>query len=381
MNDTLHVAMIIQGYFPRIGGAERQLAALAPFLAAEGVAISVLTRRYAGFKPFEMIDNVPVHRLPIPGPVPTAALVFTAAAIPLLWRLKPNLVHAHEMFSPATTAIAAKQALGLPYAVTAHRSGPLGDVLRMQQRPFGKGRLERITKTADAFFTISREIDQEFDQILGIESKRRHYVPNGVDPEKYCPIAAEAKTALRRELNLPTEGTITLYAGRLSEEKRVRYLVEAWPAIRAQHPDATLLILGQGPEEANLKAKTSDGVIFGGAVHNVPPYLQAADVFVLPSIAEGFSVAMLEAMASELAVVITDVGGARDAIDDGVHGLVIPPDDQPALEQALLAVLGDQTARQHMGQAARRRVQQEFALSVIAKQLRGLYENIATLRT
>jgi len=161
----------------------------------------------------------------------------------------------------------------------------------------------------------------------------------------------------------------------------VRYLVEAWPAIRAKHPDATLLILGQGPEEANLKAKTSDGVIFGGAVHNVPPYLQAADVFVLPSIAEGFSVAMLEAMASELAVVITDVGGARDAIDDTVHGLVIPPDDQPALEQALLAVLGDQASRQRMGQAARQRVQQEFALSVIAKQLRGLYENIATLRT
>jgi len=64
-----------------------------------------------------------------------------------------------------------------------------------------------------------------------------------------------------------------------------------------------------------------------------------------------------------------------------VHGLVIPPDDQPALEQALLAVLGDQASRQRMGQAARQRVQQEFALSVIAKQLRGLYENIATLRT
>ncbi|WP_164689246.1 glycosyltransferase family 4 protein [Herpetosiphon llansteffanensis] len=377
MNDTLHVAMIIQGYFPRIGGAERQLAALAPFLAAEGVAISVLTRRYAGFKPFEMIDNVPVHRLPIPGPVPTAALVFTAAAIPLLWRLKPNLVHAHEMFSPATTAIAAKQALGLPYAVTAHRSGPLGDVLRMQQRPFGKGRLERITKTADAFFTISREIDHEFDQILGIEAERRHYVPNGVDPEKYHPISTEAKIALRRELNLPSEGPITLYAGRLSEEKRVRYLVEAWPAVRAKHPDASLLILGQGPEEAALKAKSSAGVIFGGAVHNVPPYLQAADVFVLPSIAEGFSVAMLEAMASELAVIITDVGGARDAINDGQNGLIIPPDDQPALEQALLAVLGNAAARQRMGQTARQRVQQEFALSVIAKRLRSLYEGVA----
>lgn len=377
MKPTLHVAMIIQGYFPRIGGAERQLAALAPALRAENIAISVLTRRYKGFAPFAIIDDVPVHRLPIPGPVPTAALVFTAAALPLLHRLKPDVVHAHEMFSPATTAIAAKQWLGLPYAVTAHRSGPLGDVLRMQNRPFGKGRLERIKQTADAFFTISHEIDHELGTILGIEAARRHYVPNGVDVTKYVPVDAERKIQLRRELNLPLDGTITMFAGRLAAEKRVNHLVNVWSAIRAQHPNGTLAVLGSGEEEATLKALAGDGVIFTGGVHNVLDYLQAADIFVLPSIAEGFSVAMLEAMSTELTVILTDVGGARDAIAHGVHGMIIQPDDPRALQDALLQVLADGELRQTMGKAARQRVEHEFSLPVIAKRVRSLYEDLA----
>lgn len=368
--------MIIQGYFPRIGGAERQLAALAPALRDEGIAISVLTRRYPGFKPFELIEGVPVHRLPIPGPVPTAALAFTIAALPLLRRLEPDVVHAHEMFSPATTAVAAKRFLNLPYAVTAHRSGPLGDVERMQNRPFGKRRLRAIRQTAAAFFVISREIDGELGG-LGIEERRRHYVPNGVDTTRFAPVDAERQAALRAELGLPAAGTITMFAGRLAAEKRVNHLVGVWPQIRAAHPDATLLILGSGDEEAALKAAAGEGVIFGGGVHNVTPYLQAADAFVLPSIAEGFSVAMLEAMATGKAVVLTDVGGARDAIDDGENGWLVPPDEPAALQAALLDVLADAGERRRRGAAARERVVSEFSLPVIARTLRGLYEDLA----
>ena len=373
---TIHVVMIIQGYFPRIGGAERQLAALAPALRDEGVAISVLTRRYPGLKPFELIEGIPVYRLPIPGPVPTAALVFTAAAVPLLRRLKPDVVHAHEMFSPATTAVAAHRWLGLPYAVTAHRSGPLGDVARMQNRPFGKRRLQAIRQTAAAFFVISREIDQELGT-LGIEKSRRHYVPNGVDTTSFMPVATEQKAALRQELGLPLDGTITMFAGRLVAEKRINHLVSVWPQVRATYPNATLLVLGSGEEAANLKTAAGAGVIFGGGVHNVTPYLQAADVFVLPSVAEGFSVAMLEAMATEKAVLLTDVGGARDAIDHGANGWLVPPDDPQALQAALIHLLSDAALRQTLGQRARTRVEREFSLPVIAQRLRGLYEQLA----
>jgi glycosyltransferase involved in cell wall biosynthesis len=103
--NKIRVAMIIQSYHPRVGGAERQLAALAPLLQAQGVDVHILTRRYAGLKSFEVIDGIPVHRLPIPGSRPVASLSFSLSAQPLLYRLKPNLVHAHELLSPTTTAV------------------------------------------------------------------------------------------------------------------------------------------------------------------------------------------------------------------------------------------------------------------------------------
>lgn len=372
---TIHVAMIIQGYFPRIGGAERQLAALAPALRHEHIAISVLTRRYPGLKPFEIIADVPVYRLPIPGPVPTAALVFTLAALPLLRRLQPDLVHAHEMFSPATTALAAKRLLGLPMAVTAHRSGPLGDIERMKNRPFGSRRLANIEQHTDSFFVISHEIDREMRD-LGIDAARRHYVPNGVDTTRFTPLPAAERTARRATLHLPA-GPIVIFAGRLAAEKRVHHLVNVWPQVRAVHPEATLLILGSGDQAADLKARAGDGVIFGGGVDNVLDYLQASDLFVLPSVAEGFSVAMLEAMATGLPPLITDVGGARDAIDHGENGWLIPPDDPAALSAALIHLLGDAPSRQRLGERARERVQREFSLPVIATRLRALYSSLA----
>lgn len=374
---TIHVAMIIQGYFPRIGGAERQLAALAPALRDENIAISVLTRRYPGLKAFEMVADVPVYRLPIPGPVPTAALVFTIAALPLLRRLQPDLVHAHEMFSPATTALAAKRFLGLPMAVTAHRSGPLGDIERMKNRPFGKRRLANIKQHTDGFFVISHEIDIEMAG-LGVDAARRHYVPNGVDTARFTPLAAAERAAARTALKLPT-GPLVMFAGRLAAEKRVHHLVDVWSQVRAAHPAATLLVLGSGDQEADLKARAGAGVMFGGGVDNVLDYLQTSDLFVLPSVAEGFSVAMLEAMAVGLPALITDVGGARDAIDHGENGWLVPPDDPAALSTALIHLLGDAPLRQRLGERARERVQQDFSLPVIASRLRALYASLSTI--
>lgn len=118
----MRVAMIIQGYYPRLGGAERQLGAIAPRLQAMGVNIQVLTRRYPGLKSREDVAGIPVHRLPVPGPKPLASLAFTMSALLLLRKLRPDIIHAHELFSPATTAVAARRLLGIPVVVKILRS-------------------------------------------------------------------------------------------------------------------------------------------------------------------------------------------------------------------------------------------------------------------
>jgi glycosyltransferase involved in cell wall biosynthesis len=153
--------MIIQAYHPHVGGAERQLMALVPLLQARGVEINILTRRYPGLKPFEMIGGAPVHRLPIPGPKPVASTAFTLAALPLLARLRPHVIHAHELLSPTTTAVAAKRLYNTPVVAKVLRGGVLGDIDKLQKKPLGQRRLATFRRQVDAFITISQEIDDE----------------------------------------------------------------------------------------------------------------------------------------------------------------------------------------------------------------------------
>jgi glycosyltransferase involved in cell wall biosynthesis len=368
--------MIIQGYYPLVGGAERILAATTPLLCAQRVEVHILTRRYPGLAPFEMIQGVPVHRLPIPGPKAMASLTFTLFALPLLRRLRPDIIHAHELFSPTTTAVAAKQLLGTPVVATAHRSGFIGDVQRLKRKAFGEQRLAYFRTHVDRFVVISQEIDRELAGV-GVPPEHRCFIPNGVDTKRFRPLSFEEKRSLRNSLGLPEDALITIFTGRLAPEKRVDQLLTIWPAVRSMHPKALLLLLGTGSEEAALRRAAGVGVQFAGRVEEVAPYLQAADLFVLPSAAEGLSVALLEALAAGLPVVATAVGGAPDVIEHNKHGWLIPPDDSTALQEAVLTLLHDPARRSDLGQQARERMTQEYALPIIAEQLRALYIRLA----
>src|SRR4030095_5571364 len=134
----IRVVMIIQDYHPMLGGAQRQLAALAPLLQAQQVEVHVLTRRYVGLASFEQVDGVPVYRLPIPGPKPVAALTFIMAALPLIKQLKPDVFHAHELLSPTSGAIAAKRLYHLPVVAKVLRGGSLGDIGKLNRKPFAQ---------------------------------------------------------------------------------------------------------------------------------------------------------------------------------------------------------------------------------------------------
>src|SRR5687768_17273455 len=172
MPPTIRVAMLIQRYHPHIGGAEQQLAALAPLLQARDIEVTVMTRRYPGLQPFETVKGVPVYRLPIPGPKPLASMAFTLFALPLLRRLRPDVIHAHELLSPTTTAVAAKRLLGIPVVAKVLRGGELGDLAKLKRKAFGQGRIRNFQKHVDAFVVISREIDAELAEIGALPGQR-----------------------------------------------------------------------------------------------------------------------------------------------------------------------------------------------------------------
>ncbi|MGE5375844.1 MAG: glycosyltransferase family 4 protein [Bacteroidota bacterium] len=369
------VAMVIQRYLPHVGGAERQLQQLAPRLRDLGYELHILTRHEKGLARFELIEGVPVHRLPAAGPKMLAAATFTRSAVWKLIHLRPDIIHAHEILTPASIAILAKRILMRPVLVKLLRGGARGDIYKIKRRPFWKSDMRRLIRDVDAFLVISREIDQEL-AALDVPPEKRVFLPNGVDTVRCTPASEERKQKLRASLSLPQQAKIVLYAGRLVPEKRVDHLLMIWPEVRTRFPAAHLLILGEGAERDRLMEMNVDGAQFTGQVQEAVPYLQAADLFVLPSSTEGLSNSILEAMSCGLPVLATTVGGAPDVIQHKVSGWLIPPEDVDALQSGLETLLDDEALCFNLGSHARERILSHFSLDSVAKRLAVLYQQL-----
>lgn len=369
------VAMVIQRYLPHRGGAELQLQQLAPRLRALGYEICILTRHEKGLLHYEVIDGVPVHRMPSIGPRRLAGATFTAFAVRELTRLKPDLVHAHEILTPASIARYSKRINGHPVLLKILRGGARGDVFKLKRRPLWKSYFENLKRNVDAFVVISQEIDAELSS-LGVPQEKRVFIPNGVNTERCAPISEDAKRKLRAKLSLHPDALVAAYVGRLVPEKRVDHLLKIWGEIRSKYPNAVLLIVGDGAEEQRLREMSVSGAQFTGQVEDAVPYLQASDLFVLPSSTEGLSNSMLEAMSCGLPVLATAVGGAPDVIRHDESGYLIPAEDVDSLQRGMETLLGDETLRFRLGSNARARILSDFSLDSVAERLAALYRRL-----
>ena len=373
------VAMVIQRYLPHRGGAEMQLHQLAPRLEALGYEICILTRHEKGLAHYEVIDGLPVHRLPSIGPRQLAGATFTISAVSKLTQLHPDLVHAHELLTPSSIAVLSKRINHHPVLVKVLRGGGRGDIYKLKKRPLWKSYFQNLKRNTDIFLVISQEIDAEL-AAFGVPKEKRFLLPNGVNTERCVSVSEERKRKLRSELSLPMDALIVAYVGRLVPEKRVDQLLKLWPVIQSKYTNARLLIVGEGNEERRLRGLSLDGTQFTGLVSDAVPYLQAADLFVLPSSTEGLSNSMLEAMSCGLPVLATTVGGAPDVIEHGVSGYLIPPDDLNSLKNGLQTLLVDGTLRFRLGSNARARIRLDFSLDSVAERLASLYDRLINTR-
>jgi len=197
-----------------------------------------------------------------------------------------------------------------------------------------------------------------------------------VDTERFAPLAPAQKIALRSRLDLPADARVVVFVGRLVPEKRVDLLTGIWSSVREIVPRARLLIVGSGPEEVVLKHKANDGILFLGSQADVTPYLQASDLFVLPSAAEGLSLALLEALACGLPVIATSVGGNPEVIRHLETGWLTPPDDPPALTEAIVTLLEDERLQSKLRENARAHAIQNYSLVKMADRLVDLYRQV-----
>jgi glycosyltransferase involved in cell wall biosynthesis len=200
---------------------------------------------------------------------------------------------------------------------------------------------------------------------------------NGIDTKRFVPEAASTVPAIRADAR-----HVVAILGHISEVKGHPTFVEAAALVARQFPQSRFVAIGGETIQQGLRARLEqrardlglgDRVQFLGFRNDVAQILTAADVVVMPSHAEGFPLAVLEAMACAKPVVATPVGGVPEAVIDGVTGLLIPPGRPDALADAVTRLLNDPALRQQMGAAARQRIRDRFSVEVFAGAVQALY--------
>ena len=183
----------------------------------------------------------------------------------------------------------------------------------------------------------------------------------------------------RMDQNSPVIGTVA----HLFPRKGHEYLIQAVSQVRQAFPTIRCLIVGEGDPAyaAELRALAGslglhEQIIFTGFQDSVYPYLESMDVFVLPSVMEGFGIVLLEAMAMGKPIVASCVGGIPEVVDDGVTGLLVPPRDSSAMADAVIRLLRNRQMRQEMGDAGIRRVRSQFSVEQMSRTLQELYRSL-----
>lgn len=296
------------------------------------------------------------------------------AAYVRMWRVlrqrRPAIVHTRNLGTVDMQWVAALAAV--PHRVHGEHGWELGDPQGLNPRSL---RIRRACRPViHRYVPMSQDSARWLERHVGVQPERIRQLYSGVDIERFRP-ATEA--GRRRQDGVLTLGTI----GRLDPVKNQAALLEAFARLRQVYAGLRLVIVGDGPLHDRLQAEAeslgiSAEVTFTGARTDTPELLRGFDVFVLPSVNEGISNTILEAMATGLPVVASRVGGNPELVEDGLCGRLYDPAAPTALQQALLPYLTDPALRERHGRAARQRVVQNFSLDAMVSRYLPMYDEL-----
>jgi sugar transferase (PEP-CTERM/EpsH1 system associated) len=238
---------------------------------------------------------------------------------------------------------------------------------------------------ADHVMAVSSQLGAWHSNATGFPAHRIAVIRNGVDTDRFRANSA-TRAAMRQQYGLLPEEFCIGTVARLDPVKDIGTLLEAVRQLPPERLRWRLLIAGSGPELPELirrmeaHAVLKERVRFVGELRDIPGFLNALDAYVLSSLFEGISNSLLEAMASSLPVIVTDVGGNREVVIDGVSGIMFPPQDVGALVKALTTFGEQEEVRARFAEQARRRVEQEFSLERMMQNYDALYTKAAQIR-
>ncbi len=358
--------------YPSIGGSGLLATRLAIELAKRGHELHMITYEVPFLLQEGRHDNITVNLVDVLSyplfrfPPYTVALASQMASV--IKKHKLDLIHAHYAIPHAVSAYLAHEMTGIPYVVTLHGS----DVHTLGADPAYQPATRFAVEAADAVTCVTKHICQTAEQTLGVRCKINP-ITNFTDPDQFKPGPCIHRCEEhQKEL---------VHVSNFRPVKRVPDLVTAFAQISSEVPDATLLLLGDGPERPTVERlirefNLGDRVRCPGFKRDVYTYLRCAHAFVLCSELEGAPLSILEAMSSGLPVVATEVGGIPELITDGKNGLLVPFGDIDALANKLYAVLTDDVLAQSLGEQARKSILANHTAEQVIPRYEEVYETI-----
>jgi len=309
--------------------------------------------------------GVAVRVLPIEG---ILGWVWFRECLKLVRQEGVSLIHAHEFSAIVYGWIVARLA-GVQFVGTVHGKHYFWEKLRRRLA-------YRIVSRSGKLVAVSEDLKRFLISVVGLSEARIQVIYNGI--ENSFSMSDGDVNRCRTELDLKPGDPVIGTVGSLYPVKGHTYLLNAMPALIRQHPTVTLLLIGRGDLEVSLKEQARQlgierQVRFLGLRNDIPRLLAIMDVFVLPSLSEGHSIALLEAMLAGRPVVASRVGGNAELVLEGETGILVPSKDPDALTEALHQLLDNRAMREAFGHRATRRVQQQFSARLMTDGYKRLY--------
>lgn len=254
------------------------------------------------------------------------------------------------------------------------------EIRKLTQSVIGRLQLRALRQWADRIMILNPMMTEEAVE-SGLERNKLMWMPNPVDVEEFSPLAGGKRTELRRSLGWAGDDRVILFVGRLAPEKELASLVQGFARVAAERPNARLVLVGDGPcrvslEDLARQLGVDSRVMFSGQKDptTVCGFLQCADVFTLVSSLEGFPVSLVEAMATALPVVVSDISANLQLVENEQNGLVAGLREDRSIATALQRLLEDAELRVRMGAAARESIVNRYSTARVVE----LYETLFT---
>ena len=379
---------------PKIGGVQKFVLSLIPDSFSSKDTFSILFTRSSTGVLFQSFKSKNVQIINFPGKIrpfrPTRFYLwikkhyhhFYNSLLPVYLRFfKPDIVHTHLYDLQEVSAhLHVSTKFNIPFIWTMHGN--------LESTAPGFTHLEKALNQA-----VKQKIPMVFvyvgakpailEDLLKYKGIQILHIPSGIDLDEFSTIL-ETREVNRDTLGYSDDNFVFGYSGRLSWEKGVDVLISAFSQAVKEMTNLRLLIAGDGPERTKLEQMVHErnlenSIQLLGEINNIQEVLSVLDAYVQPSRTEGLPLSILEAMASRLPIIATQVGGIPALIEDGFSGLLVPPEDPVLLSSAMIKLAKDEDLRKRLS-AASYQSANLYDISKIREQYINIYEQLVALR-